>query len=174
MQLIFGSLTPYLRQKRMLAYPLEFHLKSIVDFTPRSSSMSGPSSPSDDSDSGPDGNLDWSYGFRQGAAGPQLTAFPRRGRGGGLAGHARAGGGSTARGITTRQIVRNQPSESTKLLAAPALQKHFPKVDSNRHVAMTTVGAEFTLQRNTGVQDKTTSDHPWRECPARSRNWCSL
>lgn len=77
MQLIFGNLEPYLRQKRVLEYPIEFHLRSIADFRPRSPSTS-PSSPSDDGDSGPDGNPDRSYGFHQGTVGPRLTGFPRR------------------------------------------------------------------------------------------------
>ncbi|CAO2166971.1 unnamed protein product [Urochloa humidicola] len=78
LQRIFGNLPPYLRQKRMLVYPIEFHLRTIAEFRPRSPSASGPSSPSDDGDSGPDGNPDRSYGLRQGIAGPRLSAFPRR------------------------------------------------------------------------------------------------
>ncbi|CAO2187419.1 unnamed protein product [Urochloa humidicola] len=92
MQRIFGNLPPYLRQKRMLAYPIDLHLRTIADFRPRPSSTPGPPSPSDNGDSGPDGNPDRSYGFLQGSTGPRLFAFPRRdgrhtgaglGRGGG-------------------------------------------------------------------------------------------
>ena len=33
-QCIFGNLTPYLREKRVLDYPVELHLRRIFDFTP--------------------------------------------------------------------------------------------------------------------------------------------
>jgi hypothetical protein len=62
-QRIFGNLSPYLRQKRTLIYNVDIHLRSITDFSPRTSSTSS-SSLSDDGNSGPDGNLDLSYGFR--------------------------------------------------------------------------------------------------------------
>ncbi|CAL4972951.1 unnamed protein product [Urochloa decumbens] len=98
-QLIFGSVTPYLRQKRTLFYTVEIHLRSIADFTSRSPSTSGSSSPSEDGDSGPDGNPDRSYGFRQGSAGPRLSGFPRR-----TSGAAGRRGAGTSQGGTYRGI----------------------------------------------------------------------
>ncbi|CAL5045620.1 unnamed protein product [Urochloa decumbens] len=97
--LIFGSVTPYLRQKRTLFYTVEIHLRSIADFTSRSPSTSGSSSPSEDGDSGPDGNPDRSYGFRQGSAGPRLSGFPRR-----TSGAAGRRGAGTSQGGTYRGI----------------------------------------------------------------------
>ncbi|RLN12992.1 hypothetical protein C2845_PM09G03910 [Panicum miliaceum] len=66
---------PDLRQKKVLEYPVDFHLRSIFNFSASSSSFGG-SSPSDDGDSGPDGNPDHSYGFRQGSAGPRIRPSP--------------------------------------------------------------------------------------------------
>ncbi|CAL4938094.1 unnamed protein product [Urochloa decumbens] len=96
MQLIFGNVRPYLRQKRVLAYPVNFHLRTVADFRPRTPSTE-PSSPSEDGDSGPDGHPDRSYGFCQGMAGPRLSSFPRRD------GHGRRGGGGSGGGAATRQ-----------------------------------------------------------------------
>ncbi|CAN6194783.1 unnamed protein product [Urochloa humidicola] len=91
MQRIFSNLEPYLREKRVLDYPIMIHLRSIADFSPRSPSTE-PSSPSDNGDSGPDGNPDRSYGFRRGV-GPRLSGYPRRNSGDGGAG---GGGGGSA------------------------------------------------------------------------------
>ncbi|CAN6340093.1 unnamed protein product [Urochloa humidicola] len=74
MQLIFGRVTPFLRQKVVLAYPTIIHVRSVTDFSPRSPSTSGNSSPSFDGDSGPEGNPDRSYGFRS-ETGPRLARF---------------------------------------------------------------------------------------------------
>ena len=66
-QRIFANVTPYLRKKRVLRYPVAFHLHTIFDFGPRTPSSSGESSLSDDGGSGQDGNdPERSYGFRQG------------------------------------------------------------------------------------------------------------
>ncbi|CAN6292960.1 unnamed protein product [Urochloa humidicola] len=78
MQLIFGRVTPYLRQKSTLIYPVEIHLRSVADFASRSPSTASPSSPSEDGDSGPGSDPRRSYGFRQGPAGPRLFSFLRR------------------------------------------------------------------------------------------------
>ncbi|CAN6317868.1 unnamed protein product [Urochloa humidicola] len=78
MQLIFGRVTPYLRQKSTLIYPVEIHLRSVADFASRSPSTASPSSPSEDGDSGPGSDPRRSYGFRQGTAGPRLFSFLRR------------------------------------------------------------------------------------------------
>ncbi|CAL4993712.1 unnamed protein product [Urochloa decumbens] len=110
-QRIFGNLPSYLRQKRMLAYPVDFHLRSIADFRSRSPSTSGLSSPSDDGDSGPDGNPDQSYGFRQGHRGPRLSAFPRRGgRGTGDGGNGRRRS-NAGDGLGRTRPAGNGPSE---------------------------------------------------------------
>ncbi|CAL5021648.1 unnamed protein product [Urochloa decumbens] len=76
MQRVFGNLEPCLREKHVLDYPIQIHLRSIADFWSRSPSPDA-SSPSDNGDSGPDGNPDRSYGFRQGV-GPHLSGFRRR------------------------------------------------------------------------------------------------
>ncbi|CAN6337591.1 unnamed protein product [Urochloa humidicola] len=76
MEWIFGNLEPYLRQKIVLEYPIAIHLRRIEDFSSRTPSPYT-SSPSEDGDSGPDGNPDRSYGFRRGV-GPRITGFPRR------------------------------------------------------------------------------------------------
>ncbi|RLN25217.1 hypothetical protein C2845_PM07G39880 [Panicum miliaceum] len=134
-QLVFGSLPPFLRKKRLLTYPVDIHLRRIADFSPRSPSTSA-SSPSDDGDSGPDGNPDRSYGLRQGHAGPRLQGFPRRsgGRsgGGGAGGHGGAGalhggnGGHRRQAYSTVKVTHAAPAPGS----ACVLQKHFPKADS--------------------------------------------
>ena len=84
---IFSNLPPYLRQRKVLAYPVDdFHrtcaplLRTTV-YGPRSPSISGPYSPPDDGDSGPDGNPDRSCGFRaahHGVPSPGWTGQSRR------------------------------------------------------------------------------------------------
>ncbi|CAL5067956.1 unnamed protein product [Urochloa decumbens] len=131
MQWIFGNLEPYLRQKTVLDYPITIHLRSIADFRPRTPSSSD-SSPSEDGDSGPDGNPDRSYGFRRGV-GPRLSGFPRRENGGG--GNGSGGGhGVPARdgGMPTTHVMEAKPN--SKAVSSPAekeLQKHFPKGETD-------------------------------------------
>lgn len=72
LQLTFGNLPPFLRQKKTLTYEVLFHIRSVADFTPRSPSPS-PSPPSSDGDSGHDGNPDRTYGER--GQGPRLQGF---------------------------------------------------------------------------------------------------
>ncbi|CAN6247548.1 unnamed protein product [Urochloa humidicola] len=74
MERIFANVEPYLRQKIIMRYPIHIHLRTIADFSSRTPSTSS-SSPSDDGDSGPDGNPRRSYGFRS-ATGPRLSGFP--------------------------------------------------------------------------------------------------
>ncbi|CAL5092434.1 unnamed protein product [Urochloa decumbens] len=73
MQRIFGSLPPYLREKKVFRYPVIIHLKSVADFSSRSPSPS-PSPPSSDGDSGHDGHPDRGYGETRGV-GPRLHGF---------------------------------------------------------------------------------------------------
>jgi hypothetical protein len=73
-QLMFGKLEPNHWEKRTMQYPIYFNLRSITDYRLRTSSTSV-SSPSDDGDSGPDGNPDRSYGFHQGQ-GLLISNFP--------------------------------------------------------------------------------------------------
>jgi hypothetical protein len=75
-QLIFGKLEPNHREKRTMQCPIYFNLRSITDYRPRTPSTFV-SSPSDDGDSGPDGNPNRSYGFHQGQ-GPLISSFSRR------------------------------------------------------------------------------------------------
>ncbi|CAL5009605.1 unnamed protein product [Urochloa decumbens] len=78
MQLIFGRLPPYLRQKKTLTYEILIRIRSVADFAPRSPSPS-PSPPSSDGDSVHDGDPDRGYGESRGQ-GPRLQGFrPRRG-----------------------------------------------------------------------------------------------
>ncbi|CAO2035434.1 unnamed protein product [Urochloa humidicola] len=77
MQLIFGRVTPCLRQKIVLSYNIQIHLRSIADFTPRMP-LTFSSSPSVDGGSGPNGNSERSYGSRGGSGGPRLMRFARR------------------------------------------------------------------------------------------------
>lgn len=121
LELIFGNLPPYLCQKRTLQYPIMFHLCSIIDFRPRTPSIS-PSSLSDDGDNGPDGNPDRSYGFRLGH-GLLLSGFSHKwgntggGTGGGAGGSVTpplfALGVGTPTGPTRPQHPRN-PYKSRK------------------------------------------------------------
>ncbi|CAO2183058.1 unnamed protein product [Urochloa humidicola] len=90
LQRIFANVVPYLRQKKVFDYAVHIHLRSIADFRSQTPSSSD-SSPSDDGDSGPDGNPDRSYGFRRGT-GPVLSGFARRQH------TAAAGGGSNGGG----------------------------------------------------------------------------
>ncbi|CAN6245126.1 unnamed protein product [Urochloa humidicola] len=106
---IFANVVPYLRQKVVLRYPIHFHLRSITDFSPRTPSTSS-DSPSDDGDSGPDGNPDRSYGFRSGT-GPRLSGFPRR-RHNGDGGSAAAGGGDALE--CSRRFVANAADDRSK------------------------------------------------------------
>ncbi|CAO1939987.1 unnamed protein product [Urochloa humidicola] len=89
MERIFANVVPYLWQKTIMRYPIHIHLRAIADFSSRTTSPSS-SSPSNDGDSGPDGNPDRSYGFRSGT-GPRLSGFPRRQIGGGGAGTTATG-----------------------------------------------------------------------------------
>lgn len=73
MQRIFGNLPPYLRLKKVLAYNVLIHLRNVADFRSRSPSPE-PSPPSDDGDSGHDGNPDRGYGESRGV-GPRLHGF---------------------------------------------------------------------------------------------------
>ncbi|CAL4906951.1 unnamed protein product [Urochloa decumbens] len=63
MQLIFGRLPPYLRQKKTLTYEILIHIRSVADFAPRSP-LPSPSPPSSDGDSGHDDNPDRGYSER--------------------------------------------------------------------------------------------------------------
>ncbi|CAO2146343.1 unnamed protein product [Urochloa humidicola] len=138
MQRGFGNLEPYLREKRVLDYPINVHLRSIADFRPRSPSTE-PSSPSDDGDSGPDGNPDSSYGFRRGV-GPRLSGLPRLDNpGAGHGGAAGCSGGADARRAHHHRSIGTPPRNHVTTEAS-ALQNHFPKVDSNKSV--TTRAAE--------------------------------
>ncbi|CAL4956732.1 unnamed protein product [Urochloa decumbens] len=73
MQLIFGRLPPYLRQKKTLTYEVLFHIRGVADFAPRTPSPS-PSPPSSDGDSGHDGHPERGYGESRGQ-GPRLQGF---------------------------------------------------------------------------------------------------
>ncbi|CAL5062190.1 unnamed protein product [Urochloa decumbens] len=145
---IFSNLVPYLRQKIVLDYPVSIHLRSIADYRPRTPSTSS-SSPSEDGDSGPDGNPDRSYGFRRGV-GPRLSGFPRRGGDSGTAArdgdrtsgssapgftHANGGGAAAVDGggaSAAGQSTDKEPQEERPTSADRTVpQGHFPKVDSN-------------------------------------------
>ncbi|CAN6360461.1 unnamed protein product [Urochloa humidicola] len=133
MQRIFANVEPYLRQKVILEYPITIHLRSIADFSSGTPSTSE-SSPSDNGDSGPDGNPDRSYGFRSGV-GPRLSGFPRRSGGAnGGAGGAVLGGSDD--GVQGARVRRQAHANKTKSKAEATdattdLQKNFPKADSN-------------------------------------------
>jgi len=156
-QHLLANVTPYLQQKRVLQYPVDFHLRAIFDFGSRTPSSSGEPSHSDDGDSGPDGNPNRSSGFQLGSArSPRVNAFPRRdsrranghrGGGGGRAGGGRAGGGRAGGGgsaghstdwsrcVTTTGGTISQRSESTTpkryaahLMAGFDKHKDFPSL----------------------------------------------
>ncbi|CAN6238814.1 unnamed protein product [Urochloa humidicola] len=137
MERIFANVEPYLRQKIIFEYPITIHLRSIADFSPRTPSSSE-ASPSDDGDSGPDGNPNRSYGFRRGV-GPRISGFPRRrddsagGAGNGAVGAGNGGRNKGPQGGRTQNAVQ-EPNDKSKAEAAgqnTELQKNFPKVDSN-------------------------------------------
>ncbi|CAN6211090.1 unnamed protein product [Urochloa humidicola] len=131
-QLIFGRVTPYLREKSFLVYDVHLHLRSVADFAPHAPSTSS-SSPSDDGDSGPDRNPDHLHGFRQGTAGPRFSGFTRRDRLRDGAGGGGAGEGS--RGRPVRQASLAQALQKEKALPALVVESCFPKADSNRRQA---------------------------------------
>ena len=58
LQVVFGNLPPYLRNKDVRSYPILIHLRSTADFRSRTPSTASPSPSSSDGDSGPDGNPD--------------------------------------------------------------------------------------------------------------------
>ena len=124
------------------------HLRRIFGFSSRTLSSSGESSPSDDGDSGPDGNPDRSYGFRRGSVGsPRVSAFPRRdggGRANGGGGHP-GGGCSGGRNIDWPRFSTSQgrpdpdrsglvfPKKDTaKPCTDPWHQKNFPPLAAGR------------------------------------------
>ncbi|CAN6331170.1 unnamed protein product [Urochloa humidicola] len=75
MQRIFANVRPYLREKAVLQYETIIHLRSFADFRSRSPSpRPGPSPPSNDGDSGHDGNPDRGFGS-SGDGGPRLQGF---------------------------------------------------------------------------------------------------
>ncbi|RLM85725.1 nascent polypeptide-associated complex subunit alpha, muscle-specific form-like [Panicum miliaceum] len=75
MQRVFGNLPPYLRQKRLLRYPIAVHVRRVADFSPRTPSTSS-GSPSTDGDSF---HPDRSYGLRSGKRRlSHVQGFPRR------------------------------------------------------------------------------------------------
>lgn len=45
MRIIFGNLPPYLREKKVISYPVIFHVPRVEDFSPRSQSSSGGPTP---------------------------------------------------------------------------------------------------------------------------------
>jgi hypothetical protein len=51
---VFNNLRPFLRKKKLLSNPVVVHVRAITDFASRSTSPSGPSSPSTNGDSGLD------------------------------------------------------------------------------------------------------------------------
>ncbi|CAL4910224.1 unnamed protein product [Urochloa decumbens] len=160
MQVIFGNVRPYLRQKGVLVYPVSFHLRSVADFRPRSPSTSGPSLPSDNGDSGPDGNPDRSYGFRQGSAGPRLSAFPRRdGRGGRGRGGGTGGWGSTAAG--------GGAAGGKRTTDGPTFQEHVAQITTAATVppaAQATIPPEASSnEQNPTEATDAVSLHPVRE-----------
>ncbi|CAN6358464.1 unnamed protein product [Urochloa humidicola] len=151
MQRIFGNLEPYLRRKVVLEYPITIHLRSIADFSPRTPSSSEPS-PSDDGDSGHDGNPDRSYGFRKGV-GPRLSGFPRReAQGGGGHGGAAAGAGHEGDGGRRNRRVAPSEPKADELTWQAAPQRIFPKVASNTSPATTAATALHGATTATAVQ----------------------
>ncbi|CAO2186159.1 unnamed protein product [Urochloa humidicola] len=134
MQRIFANVEPYLRQKSLLDYPIHIHLRSIADFRSRTPSSSD-SSPSDDGDSGPDGNPDRFYGFRRGT-GPLLTGIPRRNTGAGInigGGDGNGDGGNAGHGAGSRRGPTTlKTTEKTNSKCGPPLQKNFPKGETNK------------------------------------------
>ncbi|CAN6296286.1 unnamed protein product [Urochloa humidicola] len=164
MERIFAGVTPYLRQKRFLAYQVDFHLRSIADFGPRRSPTSSSSSPLDDSDSGPDRNPDRSDGFRRGDGGPRLQGFPRRDA-------ARAGGGHRGRAAPETRGTSGGPTTATVSWATArratekvgdrpakvgALQRNFPKADTNKSGATKESTGVVVLELSLNEEDKTT------------------
>ncbi|CAL5008730.1 unnamed protein product [Urochloa decumbens] len=159
MQRIFGNLEPYLRQKRILRYPVHIHLRSIADYRSRTPSTSS-SSPSEDGDSGPDGNPRRSYGHRTGT-GPRLTGFPRREiRDADTAGAAAdgAGGGTTIGGSrgaredpSQQQPVGDQSKAATTLPTSvtAADQARGPPENSKSRCATSTGGVGATTVSTT-------------------------
>ncbi|CAL4954406.1 unnamed protein product [Urochloa decumbens] len=149
---IFTNVVPYLRQKIVMEYPISIHLRSIADFSSRTPSSSE-SSPSEDGDSGPDGNPDRSYGFRSGV-GPRISGFRRR-RGG--------GGGGTVAGAVNDDPRRNgsqRPSGTGSKDGGPsgALADGPQKAVSNRGVATTTVNTIAAVQDVATVQEASPMD----------------
>lgn len=63
-------------KKRVLQYNVRIRVRRVTDFSPRSPSLS-PSVPSDDGNSGHDGNPDRGYGEESGQ-GPRFYNFPQR------------------------------------------------------------------------------------------------
>ncbi|CAO2211621.1 unnamed protein product [Urochloa humidicola] len=146
MQRIFGNLEPYLRQKVILEYPVAIHLRTIMDFSSRTPSTSA-SSPSDNGDSGPDGNPDRSYGFRRGT-GPRLHGFPRRqgndggGGGGGAAGAVNGGHLGFAHGLLFHAVGDQSKTVTSSKEARP--QQHLPKAASDTDSATTAADKDPT------------------------------
>ncbi|CAN6239763.1 unnamed protein product [Urochloa humidicola] len=184
MQRIFANVEPYLRQKSILKYPVHFHLRSIADFRSRTPSSSD-SSPSDDGDSGPDGNPNRSYGFRRGV-GPRLSGFPRCHTG--ANGGGRTGGASTSGAAAVQHVIAGDvgkargpqrpgkdgtgksklvgaQSEKTTPSASGRDQMNSPEADSNNRCATirdevdtTTVAAAFpVLPADTTVETGSTA-----------------
>ncbi|CAN6268811.1 unnamed protein product [Urochloa humidicola] len=144
MQAIFGSLPPYLRQKKMLVYPIDFHLRTIADFGSRSSSPSGPSFPSHDGANGPDRT----YGFRQGTAGPRLSSFPRRD------GRRHTGGGGGGGGCGNEDYRHATIGcDATKTLHCTAeLESTFPKAASDARKPTSETGVQATAGSSLGAE----------------------
>ncbi|CAN6336654.1 unnamed protein product [Urochloa humidicola] len=169
MQLIFGRVTPYIREKRVLRYRVDFHLRSIADFAPRTPPPTWPSSPSDDGDSGPDGNPDRSYGFRQGTAGPRLMGFHRRDRpaggdGGGGRSMGSGGPGSRAQGGEKNNTTERKTDPTTT--EAASLPK---KEDSNREIETSDLSpaADKTSKRSSSSTEPEAvhpAKAPWPVC----------
>ena len=147
-QHLLANVTPYLQQKRVLQYPVDFHLRAIFDFGSRTPSSSGEPSHSDDGDSGLDGNPDCSYGFHLGSAGsPRISALPRR-DGGGRANGGGSHSGGNCFGDRSIDWARNPvgcggdgPDRSGHVIpkktpanmhTEPGHQKNFPPLVANR------------------------------------------
>ncbi|CAN6333269.1 unnamed protein product [Urochloa humidicola] len=162
MQRIFGNLEPYLRQKIVMDYPINIHLRSIADFRPRTPSSSEPS-PSEDGDSGPDGNPDRSYGFCRGT-GPRLSRFPRWRTDGNHGGTTSMSGGHGGGAGQANQMGNSGPTTSaaqacgTLPSGEKLLQKHFPKEVTDR--------GNTTTEANVPVNAASDGDRTTVDCAA--------
>lgn len=148
----FVNLTPYIRRKDVLGYPVLIHLRSVADFNPADPSPPPPQPESDGGDSGHDGSPDRHY-FPT-ATGPRLQGF-RTARGVVDGELNNAGSGSRTDRPPGRLTSPSGPQP-------PARQSKVPTVIHRAQKAEPALRKPITASQSAGASSPVWSHATWR------------